>query len=379
MTEVMADRLFLTRPDTRDRQGVQRNPMPRRKLRIRWQRTLTLVLALTLTTTALTEDAPARPGDAAAHTALIAEIERIAAAVNGTVGVALLHLESGIEVAVNGEMKFPLASTYKIPMAALGLQLADRGELDLASMVALADERRVVSSVVDSTFPHPGVALSLLNLMEVMLTESDNTATDLFLEAIGGPAAVTGWLREIGIEDLRVDRSTVELLRDYAGTPAPEPGESYSAQYRRLLAEGKLAAFALDGASEGYIAFEQDPRDQGTPAAMSRLLAGLWRGELLSSAGIELLRGAMLRCRTGENRLRGRLPEGTVVAHKSGTITGTVNDVGVIALPGDRGRLVISVYVKNAVGDRASHERAIAEIARVAYDYFALNDFGSDD
>ena len=176
MTEVMADRLFLTRPDTRDRQGVQRNPMPRRKLRIRWQRTLTLVLALTLTTTALTEDAPARPGDAAAHTALIAEIERIAAAVNGTVGVALLHLESGIEVAVNGEMKFPLASTYKIPMAALGLQLADRGELDLASMVALADERRVVSSVVDSTFPHPGVALSLLNLMEVMLTESDNTA-----------------------------------------------------------------------------------------------------------------------------------------------------------------------------------------------------------
>ena len=276
------------------------------------------------------------------------------------------------------ERLFPSASLIKVPIMAAVFEKIRAGQLSLDTQIKLNRGYRVGGSG-SLKWVRDGTSLSVMEIVYKMITESDNTATDLFLEAIGGPAAVTGWLREIGIEDLRVDRSTVELLRDYAGTPAPEPGESYSAQYRRLLAEGKLAAFALDGASEGYIAFEQDPRDQGTPAAMSRLLAGLWRGELLSSAGIELLRGAMLRCRTGENRLRGRLPEGTVVAHKSGTITGTVNDVGVIALPGDRGRLVISVYVKNAVGDRASHERAIAEIARVAYDYFALNDFGSDD
>ncbi|HET6564480.1 MAG TPA: serine hydrolase, partial [Xanthomonadales bacterium] len=273
----------------------------------------------------------------------------------------------------NGDVSFPMASTYKIAMAAYGLSQVDAGTLSLQQMVVLQENQRVVSSPLNRYLPYAGVSVSLQNLLFLMLTESDNTATDLFLETIGGAAAVTAWLGREGISPMRVDRSTAQLLRQYAGLPEPQPGESYFDQYETALAQQQLKTFSLDGSSEPYLAFEQDPQDQATPAAMNDLLLRLWKGELLSASSTQLLKDIMLRCNTGNERIKGMLPAGTLVAHKTGTITGTLNDVGVVTLPNGKGHLLLSIFVKNAVGPWQDHERVIAEIARASFDYFIFS------
>jgi beta-lactamase class A len=104
-----------------------------------------------------------------------------------------------------------------------------------------------------------------------------------------------------------------------------------------------------------------------------QLLARLFRGELLSKAGTARMIEMLKSTTTGPQRLKGLLPPGTVVAHKTGT-TGVIkklaagtNDCGVIYLP-DRTQLAISVYVKGSTRDESTRERVIARIARAAYD-----------
>jgi len=342
---------------------------------IRWQR-FTGAVTLVICTAALLAARPLHAEDPVAqreiHAALVAEIRRQAETIDANVGVSLIHLESGERVDVNGDQAFPLASTYKVPMAGTALNLVDHGGLDLRQMIEIPDQARVGSSVITEKLPHPGVSLSFYNIMDLMMRESDNTATDVLLATIGGPAAVMDWLNQAGISDIRVDRSTAQLLRQYAGLPEPGAGVSIVEQTEALEGDPRLETYYTDGSDKAYRDFADDPQDQGTPNAMSRLLALLWRGELLSPQSTRVLQETMLRCETGNARIRGGLPEDTPVAHKSGTIAGTVNDVGVITLPDGRGRLVISVYVKNAMGKQETHEKVIAGIARTAYDYFVL-------
>jgi beta-lactamase class A len=82
----------------------------------------------------------------------------------------------------------------------------------------------------------------------------------------------------------------------------------------------------------------------------------------------------MRRSRTGEARLKGLLPPGTVVAHKTGSIGGTTNDVGLITLPEDAGHLAIVIFVKSSTEAVSARERAIAEIGRTVYDFFLFAD-----
>lgn len=307
---------------------------------------------------------------AANEARVVAEIERHAEAQGVMVGVSALHLPSGRRVRVNAAESFPLASTYKVPMAAYALHLVSEGELSLGQLIEVRQEDLVISSSITRLFPHPGIQLSLLNLMEATLIQSDNTATDVLLRTVGGGAAVTGWLRDSGVEDLRVDRNTADLIRDYMNLP--RSSEAMASQYRQAdfdqLEEADWVAF--------YDAFLADPRDQGTPDAMVTLLAGLWQDAYLKAAHGETLREIMGRCLTGSARLSGRMPTQQLpLAHKTGTLGGTVNDVGVITLPDDGGSVVIAVYIRGASAfDLEAGERTIAEVSRTIYDYFLFSE-----
>jgi beta-lactamase class A len=90
----------------------------------------------------------------------------------------------------------------------------------------------------------------------------------------------------------------------------------------------------------------------------------------LSPESTDLLLDIMKRCRTGEGRLKGILPGGTEVAHKTGTIGRTLNDVGIITLPNGAGHVIVAAFVKASSRPESERERAIAEAARAAHDYF---------
>lgn len=303
----------------------------------------------------------------ATEEALERELQRLAPLSGGVMGVAAVHLESGRKAFLNGDEPFPMASTYKIPIAVELLRRVDEGELDLGQMLEVERHHYSPGSgLLTDLIREPGLALSLRNLLEIMLLVSDNTATDLLLRQAGGGEAVTARMRHLGIEGLRVDRPTLQLIADWKGlSPVPGEADRDPARYGELL-----DSVPEEKAKEAERAFEDDPRDTATPRGMARLLETIWKGEALGPASTELLLDIMKRCRTGAGRLKGILPEETEVAHKTGSIGRTVNDVGIITLPNGAGHVLVAAFVKKSDLSDEKRERAIAEAARAAHDYF---------
>jgi len=199
-----------------------------------------------------------------------------------------------------------------------------------------------------------------------MLLISDNTATDVLLERAGGGAAVTARMRALGIDGIDVSRPTVELIADWSGVKSLPP-----ARERSLELWGRLfqAVPEAEKRAAGE-AFDKDPRDTATPDAMVDLLARIQGKGLHKPETAELLLDIMRRCQTGEQRLKGILPEDAVVAHKTGTIGGTTNDVGIVTLPQGAGHVAIAVFVKSSTRPVPEREKAIAQIARAVHDFF---------
>ena len=118
-------------------------------------------------------------------------------------------------------------------------------------------------------------------------------------------------------------------------------------------------------------AFDADPRDHATPNDMLRLLMLLAEGNSLKPDTRDFLLSAMGRTVTGPERIGGLLPAGTAVAHKTGTAGGIANDVGFVTLPDGR-RFAVAIFTVGSTTPPADRDRAVAETARVLYDFFAL-------
>lgn len=234
------------------------------------------------------------------------QLRQIEANNPGNVGIAAIDLSSGDMVSVHGDEPFPMASTVKVAIAAQYLAQVEHG-------------RRTLDT--------PLAGRSARSLMEAMLIRSDNAATDIILRDLGGPTKVQEWIDSNQLHGLRVDRSIARLLAD-----------------RRDLS---------------------DRRDSSTPKAMVTLLQRLDSGKMLRPAGRAYLLSLMARCQTGKNRMRGLLPFGTHVEHKTGTLNGLTTDVGFITLPDGR-RLAIALFARHG-SDRPS---VLASAARKIYDGF---------
>jgi len=156
------------------------------------------------------------------------EIARLAAVSGGVVGVTAIHLESGRRVSMNGTDRFPMASTFKVPIAVQLLTRIDKGEVKLDQMIEIKQsDLHPGSGTLMDLFNKGGLALSVRNLMELMLLISDNSATDVMLRTAGGPQAVTARMRALGIEGISVNRSTAQLIADWVGVTNLPPEDRW--------------------------------------------------------------------------------------------------------------------------------------------------------
>ncbi|MBN1222505.1 MAG: class A beta-lactamase [Candidatus Aminicenantes bacterium] len=297
------------------------------------------------------------------------EIVRLSKLADGVVGVGIIHLETGRELYVNGDVLFPMASTYKVPIAVQILSLVEEGKMSLDKMIPVtAEDCRGMGGTISEWLRPPGVSISVKNLLSLMLMISDNSATDINIGLAGGAEAVTERMRKIGIQNITVSRPTWTLIVDWLGLEV-DPNKVYSHEELNAV----YAALTAERREKSNEAFNKDPQDTATPQAMTDLLKRIWKGEILTKKHTELLLDIMKRCDTGKGRIRGILPPGTVVHDKTGTIGQTLNDVGYIVLPDNAGTVVISVYIKESNKDESVREKTIAQISRAAYDYFLFN------
>jgi beta-lactamase class A len=243
----------------------------------------------------------------------------------GRLGVAILDTATGRRINHRGEERFPMCSTFKLLAVAAVLARVDRGELALAQRIAFAKDDLVSYSPV--TEKHVGApGMTLAEVCEAAITLSDNTAGNLLLDRIGGPAGWTAFARSLGDDASRLDRRETILNEAIPG----------------------------------------DPRDTTTPAAMLRDLQAVLLGDTLSAASKAQLVGWLEATRTGDARLRAGLPKGWRVGDKTGTSNNAVfNDVAIAWPPGRPPLLVTTYYAETPLdGDAAS--AVIAEVGRIA-------------
>jgi beta-lactamase class A len=247
-------------------------------------------------------------------------------------------MENGEHAALHGQQRFPMQSVYKLPIAMALLQMVDRGKLTLDQKIPVGQDALVpdpIHSPIREQYPHGDVSLSVRDLLRYTIVESDGTASDVLLRLLGGPQRVTAYLRTLGVQDLMV------------ATTEKAMAQSQTIQYRNWA----------------------------TPEGAIRLLVALQKGRGLSAASRTLLLGLMTETGTGPHRIRGLLPAGTIVAHKTGTsgtvdgVTRATNDVGLVTLPDGR-HLAIAVFVSDTRADEATRDGVIARIARAAWDHW---------
>jgi len=295
------------------------------------------------------------------------EAGRLAALLPGRVGAALIHLESGRTVYLDADTPYPMASTVKIPVAVHVLKLVDEGRLSLHQPIILDanDIYPVMGGPIDRHLT-AGSAITVRDLLHMMITVSDNNATDILIRLGGGTQAVHQRMQALKVDGLRVDRFIWELLANYFGAKGNLQKRTFTpADYGALAVTERSPEQRLANIRH----WNEDPRDTASARSMAALLQRIWRGELLSPESTQLLQEIMQETYSGMARLKGYLPRNTVVAHKTGTVGDVTNDVGVITLPDGRGHVVAVVFVMSEV-DSDRREDVVAQLARAAHDYF---------
>jgi beta-lactamase class A len=295
------------------------------------------------------------------------QILRLVQSLDGTFGVAAKHLESGQELLINGTIPFPMASVFKVPVLVEVMAQINEGRFSLEDEISLQTPDQHLGSGMLSDLDVPGIKLSIRNLINMMMMISDNSATDILVTKVG-PENVNMRLQFYGIEGITVDRTCQELILEAVGAdPEKYRGmglDEVSQSYRRELRNNPQESV------EARAMFSQVLKDQSTPQAMNVLLEKIWKKEILDESGCEHIISVMLKCQTGARRIKGDLPRGVTVAHKTGTIGGTVNDVGILYLPENLGHIALTVFAKDTEDETSDIEDVIAQIARFVFDYF---------
>jgi beta-lactamase class A len=295
------------------------------------------------------------------------QIEGVISGTEGEIGVAAKHLESGQELDVNGDMYFPMASVFKVPILVEVLAQIKEGKFTLNDEISIQKSDQHLGSGMLSDLEAPGIKLSLKNLITLMMIISDNSATDILLTKVGAEN-VNQRLRGYGLEKITVNRTCQHLIMDFVGLDYEKYKgislDEFSEVYR---AERDKDPEAFEKASEK---FSEIFKDQSTPQAMNRLLEMIYKKEILDEGSCDFILSLMLECQTGQGRIKGNLPARTKIAHKTGTIGGTVNDSGIIYLPDSLGHVALTIFTKDMTLKSKDVEEIIAHVSKFVYDYF---------
>jgi beta-lactamase class A len=256
------------------------------------------------------------------------KISRIEGKAKGRLGVAVSDTGSDRRFGYREDERFPMCSTFKLLAAAAILKRVEQRQEMLNRRVHFSKSDLVTYSPM--TEKRLGDGMTVAELCEAAITLSDNTAGNLMLDMIGGPSGVTSFARRLGDPLTRLDRI--------------EP--------------------ALNEAVPG------DPRDTTSPGAMAENLRKLMFGNALAKASSEQLKAWLLANKTGDARLRARLPAGWRVGDKTGSgERGSTNDAGILWRP-DAPPIIVAAYLTETEASASQRNEALAAVGEAAAEVF---------
>lgn len=269
---------------------------------------------------------------------LRSEIETISKQANGIVGVGIMDLKTRETLLINQDHKFPMQSTFKFPLAMAVLDLVDKGKYKLDQKIHVTKSQLDPDTHSPMRDKRPGqdFDITIGELLSYSVSESDNNACDILFELAGGTKKVNDYIHALGVKDIAI-----------------------------LATEREMKA----GWNVQYTNFAR-------PSAYLQLLEMVYKGKALSKSSHDFLWKILVAGPTGLKRIKGLLPEGTVVAHKTGTsgtndkgVAAATNDLGIIKLKNKKDIAVV-VFVSDAAAKIETRELVIAQIAKAAADYY---------
>ena len=282
--------------------------------------------------------APAAP-QAAPLQRLQADIERITASVNATWGIYFKSLQSGEEIAINADRQMDTMSVIKIPLMVEALEQIKAGRFALTDKYTLAKDD-IVSGTGILRSLDPGAAITVKDLLTLMIIVSDNTATDVLYRMVGGPDAVNKRMEALGLKSTRA------------------PG----------TAQDWFTAINASASRDQFHREAKHPFGLSTPREIGGLLEQLERGTLVDKTSsdlmLQIMRGQLYRTRIP------RYISGYRIPHKTGDFLPYIgNDVGVLEAAGRT--IVISIFTANHFGSGERLEEAIGRVAEKVADFYA--------
>jgi beta-lactamase class A/beta-lactamase class A VEB len=268
------------------------------------------------------------------------EIQRIVSTKNAVVGVSIVGNDRKNTLDINGDSRFPMQSVFKFHIALAVLSEIDKGKFSLDQKIKIEKKDLLPNlySPLRDKYPD-GARLPISEILEYTVSASDNVGCDVLLRLIGGPQAVEKYFIKNKFKDVSIKFNEEDQQSDW------------DLQFQNWT----------------------------TPIATNKVLSSFYdnKKKLLSKNSYDFIWKAMKETETGRNRLKGHLPTGTVVAHKTGSsgtnrttgITAAVNDIGIVFLPNGQ-HFFISVFVTNSKEDAATNEKIIADISKAAWEYF---------
>lgn len=269
------------------------------------------------------------------------KIEQIVSNKNAVVGVSIIGNEGKDTLSLNGDRRFPMQSVFKFHIALAVLSEIDKGKLSLDQKIEISKDELLPEafwSPLRDENPNGG-SFTIEKLIQYSVSHSDNTACDILIRLIGTPKTVEEYIKKSGIGDIQITFNEEEM----------------QAKWENMF------------------------QNWTTPKAASSTLELFYdnKNNLLSKTSYDFFWKTNKETTTGKKRIKGLLPEGTIVAHKTGWsgtnketgITAAVNNIGIVFLPNGE-YFIISVFVSESKENFETNEKIIADIAKATYDFY---------
>ena len=291
------------------------------------------------------------------------KLEQISAGVSADWGIYVKSLDTGEEIAINADSVMDTMSDIKVPLLVDAYRLVDDDRLHPSDRFAMTvADKRFGTGVLQTL--DANLNLSVHDALELMIIQSDNTATDMIFSRVGGPAHVNNTMHQLGLNSIRATGTSFDWFRALAAAGDPayarlSPEELFTKGFPEKLTDSEVEQFHFQG---------KHPFGLSSAREMGKLLEMIATNQAASEKSCKEMM-SILR----EQQMRTRIPrfmlDDVSMPHKTGDFPPYIaNDVGIIETPS--ARVVVVFFSAHHRGYYAELEDAIGRMSEEVWAYF---------